>query len=427
MSAPTEMPATADSRRRGDDELGFALPGPTRVGRTRAGALVAAALVVLAAAFVVGYLPRYRARTVLEASARETEQAPARVIVVKPKTAASAGAIILPGSIQPLQETVLFSRANGFVRRWLADIGDKVKEGQLLAEIDTPELDQELVAARAQLAQANATIQQSKANREFARTSLERVKRLAPSGVTSQQELDQAEAQEAVAAANLNVAQATAGAQQANIERLLKLKSFARVVAPFAGMVTQRSVDRGALVTAGNGTPLYKISTTDPVRVLLQVPQNVAPSVRTHIPAKVSVREYPNRTFTGDVTRAAGALDPALRTMTTEIRLPNPKGELLAGMYAEVSISLPLPHRVYEVPATSLLSDGKGVRVVVVDGDHRTHARPVVVERDTGATVQIASGLNGDELIVKLATAELQDGQTVEIAPSSEPMAAPAK
>ncbi|HVR62344.1 MAG TPA: efflux RND transporter periplasmic adaptor subunit, partial [Polyangia bacterium] len=225
------------------------------------------------------------------------------------------------------------------------------------------------------------------------------------------------EAQEAVAIANLNVAEANAGAQEANIERLSKLKSFARVVAPFGGVVTQRSIDRGALVTAGNGTPLYKISTTDPVRVLLQVPQNVAPSVRSHLPARVSVREYPNRVFTGDVTRAAGALDPVLRTMTTEIRLPNPKGELLAGMYAEVSISLPSPHQVFEVPATCVLSDARGVRVVVVDAENRTHARPVVVERDTGATVQIASGLGGDERLVKLASAELQDDQLVDVAP----------
>lgn len=416
MSAPSELPNRSRPSA-SDHDTGFALPAPVRVGRTRASALIATVLVVLGAAFLLGYLPRQKARAVLEGSSRRAEDALARVSVVKPKITASAGAIVLPGSIQALQETMLYSRANGYLRRWLVDIGDKVKEGQLLAEIDTPELDQELVAARAQLAQAEASIVQSRANRDFARTSLERVRRLAPAGVTSQQEFEQAQAQEAVAAANLSVSQATAGAQQANIDRLSKLKSFARVVAPFGGVITQRSIDRGALVTAGNATPLFKVATNDPVRVLLQIPQNVAPSIRTHLPAKVSVREYPNRVFQGDVTRASGALDPTLRTMTTEIRLPNPKGELLTGMYAEVSISLPSPHQVFEVPASSLLSDGQGVRVLVVDGENRAHVRTVVVERDTGAMVQIASGLRGNERVVKLASAELQDGQSVEVAP----------
>ena len=415
MSAPSN--ASDESATRAGDDLGFALPAATKVGRTRAGALIATALVVVGAAFLLGYLPKQRARAVLEESSRRAEGALVRVSVIKPKLAARAGAIVLPGSVQALQETVVYSRANGYVRRWLADIGDKVKEGQLLAELDTPELDQELVAARAQLTQAQASILQSKANRDFARTSLERVKRLVPAGVTSQQEFEQAQAQEAVAEANLSVSQANAGAQQANIERLSKLKSFARVLAPFGGVITLRSIDRGALVTAGNATPLYKIATMDPVRVLLQIPQNVAPSIRTHLPAKVTVREYPNRVFEADVTRSAGALDPSLRTMTTEIRMPNPKGELLAGMYAEVSISLPSPHQVFEVPATSLLSDAKGMRLVIVDADNRAHIQPVVVERDTGAMVQLATGLQGDERIVKLATAEIQDGQSLDVAP----------
>ncbi|MEA2697984.1 MAG: hypothetical protein QOI66_2255 [Myxococcales bacterium] len=415
MSAPSN--ATDESATGANDDLGFVLPAATKVGRTRAGALIATALVIVAAAFLLGYLPKQRARAVLVESSRLAEGALVRVSVIKPKLAARAGAIVLPGSVQALQETVVYSRANGYVRRWLADIGDKVKEGQLLAELDTPELDQELVAARAQLAQAQASILQSKANRDFAKTSLERVKRLAPAGVTSQQEFEQAQAQEAVAEANLSVSQANAGAQQANIERLSKLKSFGRVVAPFGGVITLRSIDRGALVTAGNATPLFKIATMDPVRVLLQIPQNVAPSIRTHLPAKVTVREYPNRVFEADVTRSAGALDPTLRTMTTEIRMPNPKGELMAGMYAEVSISLPSPHQVFEVPASSVLSDAKGMRLVIVDADNRARIQPVVVERDTGAMVQLATGLQGDERIVKLATAEIQDGQSLDVAP----------
>ncbi|KYF54252.1 MFP family efflux transporter, partial [Sorangium cellulosum] len=306
-------------------------------------------------------------------------------------------------------------RVSGYVRKWSADIGDKVEEGQVLAEIDTPELDQELAQARAQLVQANAGLVQAQANRDLSRSSVQRYQQLVPAGVAPQEELEQRQGQAHVAEASVTVAQAAITAQQANIQRILDLKKFAKIAAPFAGTVTSRTIDRGALVTAGNGTPLFRIAATDPVRVFVGVPQDVAPSVRVDAPAKVTVREFAAQPFQGTIARTAGALDAATRTMNTEVRVPNPDGRLLAGMYAEVALTLPTPHRVLEIPATALYNDAKGLRVAVVDAGSKIRFAPITVERDTGATIHVSTGLDGSERIVKLASAELTDGMAVEV------------
>ncbi|HEX3770106.1 MAG TPA: efflux RND transporter periplasmic adaptor subunit [Polyangiaceae bacterium] len=400
----------------GAHELGFDLPPPAKVSKTGATLGIVAGAVVLGAAFAVGYVPHHRQQAALAEAAEGVASSSTRVSVIAPKAGSSDRAVTLPGSVQPLQETVLYARASGFVKRWLVDMGDKVTAGQLLAEIETPELDQELDQARAQLAQAQPTLQRSKANRELSAANLQRYQQLAPVGVASQADLDQRLAQSQVDEANVNVAQATIQAQEANIRRLMQLKAFNHVTAPFAGTITQRWVEVGALVTAGNGQPLYRIAALDPARVFVHVPQDVAPGIRTDVNAVVSVREYPGRTFQGKVSRAAGELDAATRTMNTEVRVPNGDGALIAGMYAEVSLTLPSPHRVFELPATALMSDASGVRVATVDGESRIHLVPVVVERDNGATIEISSGLTGGERVVKLASAEFVEGKPVEVA-----------
>jgi RND family efflux transporter MFP subunit len=179
--------------------------------------------------------------------------------------------------------------------------------------------------------------------------------------------------------------------------------------------VTQRTIETGALVSATNGQPLYKVASTNPARVFLQVPQDVAPGVRTGVAAAVTVREYPGRTFAGTVARAAGELDMSTRTMTTEVRVPNEDGALIAGMYAEVALTLPSPHRVFDLPATALLTDAHGTRVAVVDEASTIKLAPVTVERDTGPTIEIAGGLTGAERVAKLASAQFVDGQHVEV------------
>ncbi|APR76095.1 Putative Co/Zn/Cd efflux system membrane fusion protein [Minicystis rosea] len=398
-----------------ESDLGFALPPPARISRARALAIGASILSVLAAAFVIRWLPNRHARQALEADARGQEAITPRVQIVVPTAVSSDRALALPGSIQPLEETVVYPRASGYVRKWHHDLGDKVAEGDLLAEIDTPELDQQIAQARAQLAQAEAGLVQAKANGHFSKENLDRYKQLGSEGLVSQQDLAKQKAQAEVDEASISVSNANIGAQRANIQLLTQMKSFARVTAPFAGTITARSVERGALVTAGTATPLFKLSATDTVRVFVQVPQDVAPSVRTEVAASVKIREFAGRSFEGKVSRAAGALDATTRTMTTEVRVPNPKGELITGMYAQVSLTLPTPHRVLSVPATALLNDATGLHVVVVGAGERVHHVPVVVERDTGPTVEIASGLAPDDRVVKLPSVDLLEGRLVEI------------
>lgn len=397
------------------DDLGFDLPEPATLSKTRLLTFGVIGAGVLGAAFLFGYLPKHHAQAELvEASKAEGESA-LRVEVIAPKSLTSDHAIVLTGSVRPLEETVIYPRADGYIQSWLVDIGDKVKEGQTLAVIETPELDQELDQARAQLAQAQAAVLQASANHDFSKANLERFKQLVPAGVASQQDLDKGQAQSSVDEAGVTVAKANVAVQEANMRRLVKLKSFANVTSPFAGTITSRTVDRGALVSAGNATPLFKVATIDPVRVLIQVPQDIASGIKTDISAKVSVREFPGRAFDGIVAHSAGALDSGTRTMLVEVRVPNPKNELLSGMYSEVALTLPSSHRVFELPATALMNDSKGLRVAVVDADNKLHLATVALERDAGATVQVSSGLTGSERIVKIASSELVEGRSVEI------------
>ena len=397
------------------DDLGFDLPEPTTLSKTRLVSLGLVGAGVLGAAFLFGYLPKHRAQSELAQSSKAEGDSSLRVEVVTPKTLTSDHAIVLTGSIRPLEETVIYPRADGYVQKWLVDIGDKVKEGQTLAVIETPELDQQLDQARAQLAQAEAGVLQAAANHEFSKANLERFKQLVPAGVASQQDLDKGQAQSSVDEAGVTVAKAAVAVQEANMRRLTQLKGFAKVTAPFAGTITSRTVDRGALVSAGNATPLFKVAATDPARVLIQVPQDIASGIKNDLASKVSVREFPGRTFDGMVAHSAGALDPGTRTMLVEVRVPNPKNELLAGMYSEVALTLPSSHRVFEVPATALMNDSKGLRVAVVDAENKLHLLPIAIERDAGATVQISSGLSGTERVVKIASAELVEGRLVEV------------
>jgi RND family efflux transporter MFP subunit len=415
LGDPPNRPSHTKSEPARADDLGFDLPPPTKVSAPKVVVIAGVAIVLLAVAFLAAWLPKRHAQHELAASTKTSEMAVPRVQVVAAKVKSSDRSMVLPGSVQPLEETVVYPRSNGYVSKWLVDIGDKVEAGAVLAEIDTPEIDQQLDQARAQLVQAQAGLVQSTANRDFSNTTLDRYKKLTPQGVASQQELDQKQAQSLVDEANVKVAQAAIEAQQANVRRLTQMKSFGHVTAPFAGTVNARMIERGALVSPT--TPLFKISAVDPVRVFVQVPQDVAPSVRADVPAEVTVREYAGRTFEGKVARSSGSLDATTRTMNTEVRVPNPKGELLGGMYAQVALTLPSPHRVFELPATAVMNDAKGMRVAVVTPDSKLKLVPIIVERDTGATIEVASGITETDRVVRIGDSQLVDGRAVEIAP----------
>jgi RND family efflux transporter MFP subunit len=414
--APVPPPPKSDpAHHTTGGDLGFALPEPARISSARALAVAASAVLLLGAAFLVRWVPMRRAQQALAADTKGAEAATPRVVVITPAVVSSDRAISLPGSVQPLEETVVYPRANGYVRKWYTDLGDKVREGDPLVEIDTPELDQQIAQARSQLAQAEAGLSQARANAQFSRQNLERYRQLLPAGLVSQQDFDKQKAQAEVDEAGVNVASASASAQRANIQMLTQLKGFSHVTAPFAGTIISRNIERGALVTAGTATPLFKLAATDPARVFVQVPQDVAPSVRIDVPAHVTLREFPTRVFEGKVAHAAGALDPTTRTMLTEVRVPNPDGTLLTGMYAQVALNLPVPHRVLSLPATALLNDAGGLHVAVVGARSRIHHVPVVVERDVGPTIEISSGLSPGDQVVKLPTAKLTEGYEVEV------------
>ncbi len=398
------------------DDLGFPLPSPPR--GSRVGVIVVLALLV-GGGFAFGYLRKGDSgdRSIDVA----TEARAPEVEVVKATALSSDHALSLPGTVKPLEETRLFARVPGYVRAWHADIGDKVTAGQVLAEIDTPELAAELSQARAQLLSARAAVKQASAQRDYSKSNSARYTTLADQQLVAKSQVEETAARAATDEATVAAAESNVTAMEANVRRLVELQSFAKVVAPFAGTITTRSVERGALVQTGGTTPMFTLVATDPVRIFVDVPQPVAPSVRNDTPATITVREYAKRTFTGTVTRSAGALDDVMHTMRTEVRIPNPDGALLPGMYVQVSIELPTPHQVLEIPSTALYSDAEGLRVATVENSRVKFAK-ITIERDTGATLHIATGLTGDEQIIKIAVPGLRDGDAVTIAQhASEP------
>ncbi len=422
-NTPKPLPLARDpeppGRSPGEDAhgrgLGFELPSASTLSIPRAFAFCALFVNVCGIAFLLAWLPKRHAQQALVTATKTFETTAPRVQIVMPKVKSSERALSLPCSIQPLEETIVYPRSSGYVNRWRVDIGDKVDAGTVLVDIDEPEIEQQLGQAKAQLAQSQAGIILAQANRDFSKTTLSRYTNLTREGVASQQDLDQKQSQLLVDEANVKAANAAVDAQQANVRRFAQMMSWGLITAPFAGTVNARMIERGALVSTT--TPLFKISATDPMRVLVQVPQDVAPSVRNDVPAHVTVREYPGRTFDGKVARSAGSLDPLTRTMNTEIRVPNPHGELLGGMYAVVALTLPSPHRVFELPATAVMADAKGLRVAVVEPDGHLKLVPVVVERDTGSTLEIANGVTESDRVVRLGTTDLVDGRNVTIVP----------
>jgi RND family efflux transporter MFP subunit len=396
---------------RDEGDLGFALPPPANGSRIKVILIVA---IVFAGAFAFAYSKHRTAKL----DAVETETGVVKVETIKANVVTSDRALTLPGVIRALQETKIYPRTTGYVKRFLVDIGDKVKEGQLLAEIDTPELTAELAQAEAQLAQTQAAVKQAIAQRDYSKANLARNQELQRQQLVAAATVEQIASQAGVDAANVIAAQANVNAAEANLKKLRDQTSFAKVTAPFAGTVTSRSIDVGtSLVGDTATTAMFTIDATDPVRIFLDVPQTVAPLITNGTKAGVVAREYPGRTFDGTVARSAGALDPDLHTMTTEVRVPNADGALLPGMYVSATLELPVTHKVLEIPATALYNDTGGLRVAVVTAQNKIHFTPITIERDTGATLWIASGLTGDERFLRNTVPSLQEGDTVEVLP----------
>ncbi|HET9282514.1 MAG TPA: efflux RND transporter periplasmic adaptor subunit [Candidatus Angelobacter sp.] len=363
------------------------------------------ALIVLVILLVAGGFAVARRLTERGALAKETERlAVPTVGVTKPSAEPAADQLVLPAQLQPYVESAIFARTNGYLLHWNKDIGSHVKKGELLAEIDTPEVDQEL-------SQAKAARQQTDAQMQLAKSTAERWTNLRKTDSVSQQEADQQVSAYAQAQANL-------AAADANVRRLQQLESFKHVYSPITGVITRRNTDVGALITAGStgqSRELFDVAQIDPLRVFVSVPQSNAPAIRSGLPAYIELREYPGQKFNGKVVRTADAIDPTTRTLLTEIDVPNPNGQLLPGSYAEVHFAVPIQISRMSVPVNTVLFRPEGPRVAVVGPDNKVHLKAIIIGRDFGTKIEILGGLDANDQVIMNPADSLEDGQEVNI------------
>ena len=370
--------------------------------------------------FVIGAVPRLvrHARLSSEASVQRS-QLP-MISTVTPRRAPASIEVPLPGSMDAILETGIWARTDGYLKTRYVDIGDHVTKGELLAEIEAPEVDQQLKQAVATTSQAKANVVKFEADLALARTTLERYVAAGP-GTVSKQQIDERKSAVTDAEKIVDAGRATVNADEANVQRLTALLSYQQVYAPFDGVITARNVDPGALISAGSTTgtqQLFRLAQVDVLRIFVYVPQSYAPDVKAGQTAEVGVRELASRVFQGIVTRTAGAIDPTSRTMLAEVQVANPDGLLLAGSYATVRFKIQRTEPSLLVPQSALLIDASGMRVGVV-GDGQIHYRPVQIGRDYGNEVEVLSGLDANTAIATGLSAGIADGSRVEIAKPS--------
>jgi len=368
---------------------------------------IVAALVAVLGLFGAGALSikaRAKEQTVL--TAETARLAVTTVSAGYPQPEPRSNELELPGSVQAYTESPIYARTNGYLLRWYKDIGASVQKGDLLADLDTPEVDQEL-------SQAQAARQQMVAALDLAHTSADRWRELRRTDSVSQQELDQRTSDYAQAQANM-------AAADANVRRLQELESFKHVYAPFTGVLTKRNVDIGALVNAGNGgsgKELFNLALIDPLRVYVSVPEADAPSMRVGMRAWIGLAEYPASRFSGTVARTANAIDQNTRTLLTEVDVPNKAGRLLPGAYAQVHFDVPVNGRRLSVPSSAMLFRSEGPSVAVVGlGDH-VQLRPIVIGRDFGTSLEILQGVRANDRVVQNPPDSLESGQVVRVVP----------
>ena len=374
--------------------------------RTTIAALLLGVLALFGIAFLAGYLPLQQREATLRAEADAQERGLPRLAVIRVGRGTDRNEIKLPGTMQALTEAPILARTDGYLKRRLVDIGDRVRAGQVVAEIDAPELDQQIHQAEASVGQAEAAtdqaqanLEQGKANRELARITAERTKMLTARGIAPLQEGDQSQAQLSAQDANVRALEKAILAQRsnlvagkANLARLQELQGYRLVKAPFDGVITLRNVDVGALVSTGS-TLLYRLAQIGTLRTYINVPQSQVNSVRAGQAAALTVSHFPGRSFRGIVARTANALDPATRTMLVEVDVPNADGALFPGTYAEVDLSGAQVNAPLVVPAAALVFRTDGAQVAVVQADQTVHLQKITVGRDYGDRVEILQGL----------------------------------
>ena len=395
-------------------------------------------IVVIVVAFFAGYIPLQKRNAVINSLAQEYDQALPRVEVIEVGASSKVSELQLPGSIEAVTEAPILARADGYIRRRLVDIGDHVTAGQPLAEIEAPELDQQVLQAKANVQQAQAALdqavaneQQGKSNLELARVTAQRWGSLVAAGVVSKQDNDQYQAQYQSQIAGVNALEkailaqrANIAAAEANLARLNEMQGYRIVKAPFAGVITLRNVDVGALVTTGS-TMLYRIAQTGTLRTYVNVPQANSSSIHAGQKALVSVTNLPGRTFTGTVARTANSLDPSSRTLLVEVQVPNPDGALMPGMYAQVDFSNSRANAPLLVPAEALMVRAEGTQIAVVGPDSTVHLQKIVIGRDYGDRLEVLQGLQIGDRIIANPDDNAREGVKVDAVEAADKAAKP--
>jgi multidrug efflux pump subunit AcrA (membrane-fusion protein) len=406
--------------------------------RARTRTIVLIGIVTLALFLVLlalGVVPRMRNQRELTAAAQKAQNTVPEVQVVRPESA-SAADLSLAATTQAIQDAIIYARTSGYLSKRHVDIGDRVTTGQLLAEIASPEIDQQLRQAQSDLQQSERNLDLQKATLDLARATMARYQAADAEGAVAKLVVDQSVSAYRTGQAAVAAAEAYVESNKANVQRLRELVSFQRVLAPFNGTVIQRNVDVGALITAGspvNNTAvapssvtgaangLFEVAQIDTLRVFVNVPQAYAPNVTVGLPVRVTVRGHLTQPVTGTVTRTASALDPGTRTLLAQVDVPNPSHRMLPGTFVYVDFKIGPAGTRWRVPATAMIFNAQGTRVVIVGAGNKLHFQDVVVGRDLGTSIDIQAGLHGNEMVVSQPTVSLQEGQVVKPIESHNP------
>lgn len=388
-------------------------PKPPRRGVVAAAAAAFLLLIVVGVAFLI---PKLRHQETLVQEARDAG-GPPNVDVTRVKLGSANTDLELPGTVQAFEQTPIFARTSGYIKRRYVDIGDHVSAGQLLATIEDPQTEQQLRQAQANVLQLNAQLAQARANAHLTTLNNQRYEQLFQEGVVSRASADQQQAQSGANDATVQAAQANIAAGEANVRSLQEQAGFSRVVAPFAGTVLSRGIDTGSLISAGsatNVTQLFTIAQSGTVRVFTNVPQANAPAVMSARTARVQFRELPGQIFTGTITRTSSSIDPASRTLLAEIDLPNKGGKILPGMYATVLFDTRRTQAPILIPANALFVRTGGPQTFVVDASNIAHLRNLTLGRDYGTQTEVLSGLNPGDTVILSPGDNVTDGAKVD-------------
>jgi membrane fusion protein (multidrug efflux system) len=387
-----------------------ALSGKFKRFLQRLGAASKPVLVVtgfLAVLLIIGLVNRFG---ITNSAPRATVASVPTVSVIRAERSKPDTELVLPGTLQPMRETLVYARASGYVKHWTVDIGAPVQAGQTLITIDSPEVDQDLAHAEASLASARANLQ-------IAITTHNRSKELLLKKFVSVQLVDEQEAQMQARAADVK-------ANESDVRRLKQSQAFEQVTAPFAGKITARNVEVGQLITANSTDAnawLYRVSAVNPLRLFITVPQSQAHAIVPGMTANVVLSEFPGRSFAAHVVRSAGALDPNSKTLLTEVDVPNDKNELASGGYAEAHITVKMEQPAIVLPANTVIARASGTRIAVVDQDNRISLKPVTLGRDFGMSVEVLTGINPGDRVITNPSDSVQEGASVSPVSATQP------